>query len=164
MKKLMMILLAMAVSTAAFGANVKSGQFGLNYQFSGGMNSWGAWWHVHDMIALAPSIGYDAEDDDAGRTESTMSFGLNVPIYLAQFNKLDLFVAPGFNYNSNKVDNNGVKTTTNSMTFGVGLGVQIALTEQLHAFGVHSFNYNDNDGPTSYGLSRTSVGAIFYFN
>ncbi len=160
----MMILGVMAVSTAAFGANVKGGQFGVDYQLASGQNTLGVWWHLHDMIALAPSIGYSASDNDAGRKEQITTLGIVLPIYVAQFNKLDFFVAPLFEYTAINIDNNGNKTNTHEMSFGLGLGTQIALTEQLHLFAHQGFAYNDDDGPVDYNTFRTAVGAIFYFN
>lgn len=176
MKKLMMILLAMAVSTAAFASNVKGGKFGVDYYYSGGQSSWGAWYHVTDMIAIAPQFGFERENNVIGDTvdenTTTWSAGLLVPIYLANFNKLDMFVAPGVVYASqtfkDKIDDTNDRKD-NYLNLTVALGMQIAVTEQLHIFGMTGINYSTHTDDakrddSSFGLGRTSVGAIFYFN
>lgn len=139
----------------------------------------GVWWHVTPMIALRPSLGIRNESqttDNVGlgtssETSSTVfQFGLSLPIYLAKFKALDLFVAPAFNFKStsSKTTSGGTSTSSSASGFDLGasLGVQLPLHEQFHVFGEMGFGYakDDSKKQTVVGLVRTSLGAIFYFN
>ncbi len=202
MKKILITsLLALAATTSSFGA-VKGGKVGVNFQYGSNINSLGAWWHLADIIALNPYVGYsssstkDLYTGTAGlgigcgtgnvcyQTAKSNGFvvGVDVPIYLAKFNALDLFVAPGVGYNSsssetlNENTTNGQSATVNngtSTTWNLGLaaGLQIPLLEQLHVFGKAGFDYSrqtkdtySNYKSTAFTTTRYSVGAIFYFN
>lgn len=173
MKKILSIAAAMAISTAAFGANVKANKLGVNFQYSGTTPGVGVLWHVADTIALRPSIGFSSTttDPNTGST-TTLTFGLDVPIYLANYNALDLYVAPGVSYTSvNNKPATGSSTTASVLGVTAALGLQVKLADQVHLFGELGIGYTgtDNGGSpssktTTIATGRTAVGAIFYFN
>lgn len=205
MKKIILALALVATSSAF--ASVKGGKIGVNFQYSSKLPSIGAWWHIIDLIAVNPYIGFDSSNDKtlyttgpaaigcAGITtnctknvsSNTWTFGLDIPIYVAKFTALDLFVAPGIQYGStsgstkteNATNGQSLEVTTGATatwTFGLAAGLQIAILEQLHVFGKAGFEYSIKSYPTvtgtadyldktnSFTTARAAVGAIFYFN
>ena len=196
--------LALIASTSAF-ADVKGGKVGMHFQYGSNISSIGVWWHIVDMIAINPYVGYNSASDkytnitnatygcsttnQCTRTNSvsTLAFGIDVPIYLAKLNAVNLFVAPGFSYSSKTSSDKyepatgastETKGTTPTISFGLALGLQIPILEQLHVFGKAGVDYSitsyDNSGvasasgnadkSTSLTTTRYSVGALFYFN
>ncbi len=116
MKKIIIAsALMLAATTSSFGA-VKGGKVGVNFQYSSNLPSLGVWWHLTDMIAINPYLGYDfssTKDITTGTTlgcnaatctqtdkSNTLTLGIDIPLYIAQFNALNLFIAPGFGYKS----------------------------------------------------------------
>ncbi|HRP68108.1 MAG TPA: outer membrane beta-barrel protein [Turneriella sp.] len=174
MKKILAIAAAMAISTAAFGANVKANKLGVNFAYDSGTSNIGVLWHVADTVALRPFVGFKNKAIDQGTTTTTMTFGLDLPIYLANFNALDLYVAPGISYNSEKTAPAiGSATTATTLDLKAMLGLQVKLADQVHLFGELGLSYSSyNDGTpapgttksTTIATGRTAVGAIFYFN
>lgn len=173
MKKMLIVAaVAMAATTASFGA-VKANQFGVDYMYSGGVNSFGAWWHVSDKIALRPTVGFKYTDQDNAGTQTTttmFTLGVAVPIYIANFSALDLYVAPAFAYTSNgsKSTTGGVSvsTSSSSISASAALGMQVKLVEQVSIFGEMGIGYDKDDSTkkSTIQTARTAVGAIFYFN
>jgi len=220
MKKILITsLLAFAATTSSF-ANVKAGKFGMDFSFAGSLGLWtlgsngdasaptfngmptvGLRYHITDMIAVAPSIGFYTTSGTNNRnvtapatatktTETSVTawgIGLEIPIYLAKFNVLDFYVAPGvgFTPTSTTTKNTQVDgTTTESNSTGsylsifAAVGLQIPINDQLHAFGKTTLGYasgttnpdtkanpsEPDDKSTYFGLQSWAVGAIFYFN
>jgi len=169
MKKTVLAL-ALVATTGAF-ANVKGGKIGMNFQYGSNISSLGVWWHVIDMLAINPYIGYSSSTTKytnitggngigcgatahCTRTDSssTLVFGIDIPIYLVKFSAVDLFVAPAFSYSSKSTSdkyenaNNGqsieTKGTNPTYNFGLYLGLQIPILDQLHVFGKGGFEYS----------------------
>jgi len=220
MKKILITsLFALAATTSSFGA-VKAGKFGMDFSFADSLGLWtlgtngsasaptfngtptvGLRYHITDMIAVAPSVGfYTASGTDNQNvtapptaiktTETSVTawgIGLEIPIYLAKFNVLDFYVAPGvgFTPTSTTTKNTQVDgTTTESKRTGsylsifAAIGLQIPINDQLHAFGKTTLGYasgttnpdtnanpsEPDDKSTYFGLQSWAVGAIFYFN
>lgn len=198
MKKIIIAsALMLAATTSSFGA-VKGGKVGVNFQYSGTLPSLGVWWHLTDMIAINPYVGYDfssTKDVYTGTTltcgaatctqtdkSNTLTLGIDIPLYVAQFNALNLFIAPGFGYKSasgSTVTENSTASTsltvdkgsTSTLAFGLAAGLQIAVLDQLHVFGKAGFDLNiasnsasSNYSRTQFTTGRASIGAIFYFN
>lgn len=210
MKKTLLAL-AFIASTSTF-ANAKGGKVGANFQYSSKLSSIGVWWHITDLVAINPFVGYDSSTDKktqatlagnttlactaastnctSNATTGTWTVGMDIPIYIAKFNALDLFVAPGVAYGNSgtttKYENpvNGQTFTadagsTATWTFALTAGLQIALLEQLHVFGKAGFEYSIKSYPsnpvaatntdyldktTNFATARAAIGAIFYFN
>ena len=167
-KMLIAAAIAMAATTASFGA--KSGQIGLDFGVSNitaisNANSAptvGLWWNVSDKIALRPSIGFTNSDN--GTTSSTaISFGIAVPIYVANFNKLDLYIAPEFNWATD-----GGSPANSGMAVGASLGTQVSVAEQVSLFGEMGIGYYKNltsgAKDSQIGTARTAFGVILHFN
>jgi hypothetical protein len=219
MKKILITsLFALAATTSSFGA-VKAGKFGMDFSFAGSLDLWtlgtdgsatrptsngmptvGLRYHITDMIAVAPSIGFYTTSGTNNQNNAlptaiktvetsvtAWGIGLEIPIYLAKFNVLDFYVAPGvgFTPTSTTTKNTHVDgTTTESKSTGsylsifAAIGLQIPINDQLHAFGKTTLGYasgttnpNTNANPsepddksTYFGLQSWAVGAIFYFN
>jgi hypothetical protein len=178
MKKLFLGL-AFIASTSVF-ASVKGGKLGVNFSYAASTPSFGAWWHITDMIAITPSVGYTNKTTTYSASETASSdlvFGIGVPIYLAKFNILDMYVSPAFSYTTSSTKTTtaagSASGTSSALGFSASLGLQVALNDQIHFFGELGFGYSKNDpgsttattGPTTtIGTTRTAVGAIFYFN
>ncbi len=171
MKKIFLGL-AFIASTSVF-ASVKGGKIGVNFSYAGTAKSFGAWWHITDMIAITPSVGYTTETvtTTGDTTTSNLIFGLGVPIYLAKFNILDMYVAPSASYTSTTTKTTAGSATGSSLNFAASLGLQAALLDQVHIFGELGFGYTSEDKggtttnkTTTLGTTRTAVGVIFYFN
>ena len=198
MKKLVLGL-ALVASTSVFATGVKGGKIGVNFQYSGTMPSLGAWWHIVDMVAINPYVGYGFSSEKTTYTggllagcgtatctntdkSNNLVLGIDVPIYLAQFNALNFFVAPGFSYTSSGGSNVYENTTAGTsstvekgsspkLNFGLYAGLQIPILEQLHVFGKAGFDFgitsnsnNSTYSKTEFTTTRYSIGAIFYFN
>jgi hypothetical protein len=219
MKKILIrSLLAFAATTSSF-ANVKAGKFGMDFSFAGSLGLWtlgtdgsatppnfngmptvGLRYHITDMIAVAPSVGfYTASGTDnrndtlpgAIKTRETSvtawGIGLEIPIYLAKFNVLDFYVAPGVGFTPTSTTTkdtrvNGTTTESNEtksyLSIFAAIGLQIPINDQLHAFGKTTLGYasgttnpdtkanpsEPDDKSTYFGLQSWAVGAIFYFN
>lgn len=166
-----------------------------------------AQYHITDMIAVAANVGFYTTNyknktglDTAGangtlveKSTTAWAVGIEVPLYLAKFNLLNFYVAPGFGYTPAKTT-----TTTTNYTAGVAtnpasspstgtnsylsiygvIGLQVAINDQLHAFGRTSIGYasgtyNSTNGTNTaapdstdsyFGLQSWAVGALFYFN
>lgn len=112
-------------------------RFGVDFSYSESMPHIGVWWHVTPMIALRPSLGIRNESqttDNVGlgtssETSSTVfQFGLSLPIYLAKFKALDLFVAPAFNFKSTSSKTTSGGTSTSSSASGFDLGASLGGT------------------------------------
>ena len=177
MKKILLAsLLALAATTSSFGA-VKDGKFGIDFSFAGSLGLWtganngqasaptfngmpavGLRYHITDMIAVAPSLGfYTASGTDnninGSKRETSLTawgLGLEVPIYLLKLNALDFYVAPGMGYaSSSSTEKNttaaGVVTegtkTGNHLSLFAAIGLQIPINDQLHAFGKTTIGY-----------------------
>lgn len=181
-KMLIAAAIAMAATTASFGA-VKANKIGANFQYDGSLPTFGVWWHVTDMVAIAPSIGFKNTSNTynstaANKEDSTteLQLGVGVPIYLAHFNALSLFVAPEFSYTSKSdklTPQAGASTTSSSSVLGISaaLGLQVEVHAQVHLFGAFAFGYSSEDTGNASGqktgiisTTRTAIGAIFYFN
>ena len=180
MKKTVLAL-ALVATTGAF-ANVKGGKFGMDFSFAGSLGLWttgtngnaglptfngmptvGFRYHITDMIAVAPSVGFvmangtnNTNNTAAAAVKSTeesltaWGIGLEIPLYLLKLNALDFYVAPGVGYTP-------VSTTTKTTTVGgvttegketaayfsvfAAIGLQIPINEQLHAFGKTTIGY-----------------------
>lgn len=178
MKKILITsLLALAATTSSFAA-VKGGKFGANFSYSASTPTFGVWWHLTDMIALTPSIGWTNKTTTSTGTETNtneITFGLGLPIYLANFKALDLFVAPDFAFTttSSKTTTAGVSGSTSASNLAVGaaLGLQVQVHDQVHLYGAYTLGYSKDDPGTTggtvttkFGTNRTAIGAIFYFN
>ena len=213
MKKTVLAL-ALIASTSAF-ADVKAGKFGMGFAYSGnfgvvntnnkaaasvGMPQVNAMYHITDMIAVAANLGFYTTNykDKSGLnaagngtwdeySTTAWAVGLEIPLYLAKFNLLNFYVAPGGGYipykqTQTRTDIAGGVSTTRAgypttstanywSIYGV-IGLQIAINEQLHAFGRTTIGYASGtynsglqDSTDSYfGLQSWSVGALFYFN
>ncbi len=198
MKKLFIAAALMLAATTSSFAAVKGGKVGVNFQYNASLPSVGVWWHLTEMIAINPYVGYDfssTKDVYTGGTltcgaatctqtdkSNTLTLGIDVPLYLAQFNAVNLFIAPGFGYKSasgSTVTENSTagtsltvdKGSTSTISFGLAAGLQIAVLEQLHVFGKAGFDLNissnsasSNYSKTQFTTGRAAVGAIFYFN
>lgn len=173
MKKILALTAAMAISSAAFGTNVKASKFGVDFSYANQLPTLGVMWHVTDMIALRPSLGFSSTTTDPNTGSTTvLNFGIAVPIYLANFNALDLYVAPGFTYKStNTKPATGSSTTASDIGVTAALGLQVKVTDQLHLFGEMGLGYtgtNNGGSPaaktTVIATGTTSIGATFYFN
>lgn len=178
MKKLFLGL-AFIASTSVFASGVKGGKFGIDFSYvsnlttpspivSSGAPSIGVWWHVIDMIALRPSVGFSSTSA-GGATTTNLEFGIGVPIYLAKFNALDLYVSPAFSYLSRSSSVGGVSVTSSGWGVSGSLGLQVGVHDQVHLFGEVGFGYAadlaaSGTGSTTFSTTRTAVGAIFYFN
>lgn len=178
MKKI--LVLTSLLVTGAVSANVKAGKIGVDFSYSGSVGLWqtnnhavptfngmptiGVLWHLTDMIALAPQVGfYTASSTDNSATtgapgnvvkkETTVTAwgaGLEVPIYLTKFNALNFYVAPGFGITPNSTtvknttENNTVtetKSTGSHLSIYAAIGLQIPINDQLHVFGKTTIGY-----------------------
>lgn len=189
MKKIFLALAFVASTSGGLFAAVKDNKFGVNYMYNAGQNNIGAQWHITSVFAIRPSIGFSTGTTTTTTTTTgnvnevtgtTLEFGIAVPIYLANFNLLDLYVAPSFGYTStsgkttNTIPVSSADSKSSGINAGAALGLQIALNDQLHVFGELGLGYSSTDNPNAsatttrtsnqFGLSRTAIGAIFYFN
>jgi len=178
MKKILITsLLAFAATTSSF-ATVKAGKFGMDFMYAGAIGQWqtkgatnpgvpdfagmpgvGFRYHITDMIAVAPSLGFytasgtdnAANGDKSEYTATGWGLGLEVPIYLLKLNALDFYVAPGVGYNSISTSRkntfaNGNPTTESGTSGGylslfAAVGLQIPINDQLHVFGKTTIGY-----------------------
>ncbi len=182
MKKIVLALaLALIASTSAF-ANVKGGKFGMDFSFAGSLGLWttgsngnaglpsfngvptvGFRYHITDMIAVAPSVGFlmasgtnNTNNTNANQTKSTeknltaWGVGLEIPIYLLKLNALDFYIAPGVGFTpvsttTKTTTVGGVTTegkeTASYLSFFAAIGLQIPINDQLHAFGKTTIGY-----------------------
>lgn len=215
MKKTVLAL-ALIASTSSF-ADVKGGKFGMGFSYAGvnslgvfttnnsgnvgtSMPTVNVQYHITDMIAVAANVGFYTTNWKDKQTltaagngtwdeysKTAWAAGLEVPLYLAKFNLLNFYVAPGFGYTPTKTTQtktdvtagvsqtrNGypVTSTSNYLSIYGVIGLQVAINEQLHAFGRTSIGYASGtynggaqDSTDSYfGLQSWAVGALFYFN
>lgn len=181
MKKILVITSLLV--TGAISANVKAGKIGVDFSYAGSVGLYktngtnvmnvgtptvGVLWHLTDMIALAPQVGfYTANQEDksginaAGngnivdKTTTAWGLGLEVPLYLTKFNALNFYVAPGVGYTptSTKTKTStytgGGTTVTTTETEAKGsylslyaaIGLQIPINDQLHVFGKTTIGY-----------------------
>jgi len=178
MKKIIIAsALMLAATTSSFGA-VKAGKFGMDFSFAGSLGLWttsnngaanmptfngmptvGFRYHITDMIAIAPSLGFASvsgtnNNVNGNKTENSGSqwgLGLEIPIYLLKLNALDFYVAPGVGYTSqsstSKTTFASGATPTESESTGsflslfAAIGLQIPINDQLHAFGKTTIGY-----------------------
>lgn len=183
MKKILITsLLALAATTSSF-ASVKGGKFGMDFAFNGSLGAWtvgnggnsntvttpntagtptvGFWYHITDMIAVAPHVGFytasytnnpanSLTDNKTEKTTTGWALGLEVPIYLLKLNQLDFFVAPGIGYTpvstTTKVTTPaGVTTegkgTGSYLSIYAAVGLQVPVNDQLHFFGKTTIGY-----------------------
>ncbi len=188
-----------AGSWAAFTTTKNTGS---SSGISQGMPTANAQYHITDMIAVAANVGFfttnyrdksslDAQGFNGQIKEysaTAWSAGLEIPLYLAKFNLLNFYVAPGFSYTPYKVTTTttnvsatGVQTTpanspststSNYLSIYGVIGLQVAINDQLHAFGRTTIGYASgtyNSGlqestDSYFGLQSWAVGALFYFN
>lgn len=162
-------------------------------------------YHITDMFAVAANVGfYTTSFKDKSGLDTTgangqlreyqttgWAIGLEIPIFLAKFNLLNFYIAPGFSYTPTKstLTTTGLGTTTTPTSspltstnsflsvFAV-MGLQIAINDQLHAFGRTTIGYaagtyNSTNGTNTappdstdsyFGFQSWSIGALFYFN
>ncbi|AFM14459.1 outer membrane beta-barrel protein [Turneriella parva] len=168
--------LMLAATTSSFGA-VKAGKFGMDFSFAGSLGTWttrsmndgpgapnfggmptvGLRYHLTDMIAIAPSVGfYTATTTDntnntiATQTKTTevsrtaWGFGLEIPLYLVKLNAMDLYIAPGVGFaptsattKTTRVDGLTTegKSTGSYISVFAALGLQVPINDQFHVFG-----------------------------
>jgi hypothetical protein len=175
------LMLAFLASSSAF-ANVKGGKFGMDFSFAGSLGLWqtgnngsaniptfngmptvGFRYHITDMIAIAPSVGFwtatgtnNTNSTLAAQTKSTETsttawgLGLEIPIYLLKLNLLDFYVAPGIGYTPTstttkvtRVDGLSTegKSTGAYLSVFAAIGLQVPINDQLHAFGKTTIGY-----------------------
>lgn len=182
MKKILIAsLLTLGATTASFGS-VKAGKFGMDFSFANPLGLWilgsdgsasipaftgmpavGFRYHITDMVAIAPSVGfYTASGTDNTNntnptqrksTETTTTawgIGLEIPIYLLKLNLMDFYVAPGVGFTPTSTTTKITRvdgTTTESQSTGsylsifAAVGLQIPINDQLHAFGKTTIGY-----------------------
>lgn len=129
----------------------------MQFQYGSNISSIGVWWHVIDMVAVNPYVGYGSQSTKytqvtntgtAGavgaactttnvctRTDggSSLVFGIDVPIYLVKLNAVDLFVSPSFSYTSASTSdkyenaNTGASFETKGTTPTYNIGLHLGL-------------------------------------
>lgn len=182
MKKTVLAL-ALVATTGAF-ANVKGGKFGMDFSFAGSLGLWttgtngnaglptfngmptvGFRYHITDMIAVAPSVGFvmangtnNTNNTTAGSVLSTeksvtaWGIGLEIPLYLLKLNMLDFYIAPGVGYTPTSTTTKTTyvggtpaategKETASYLSVFAAIGLQIPINDQLHAFGKTTIGY-----------------------
>lgn len=181
MKKIIIAsALLLAATTSSFGA-VKAGKFGMDFSFAGSLGLWqtggagqpgnapsfsgmptvGFRYHLTDMIAIAPSVGFytTSHTDNPANTGGTKreysttawGLGLEIPLYLVKFSAMDFYVAPGVGYNpvsSTRNDTNAAgvaqpeqKYSANYLSLYAAVGLQVPINDQLHVFGKTTIGY-----------------------
>jgi hypothetical protein len=177
MKKVLITsLLTLAATTSSFGA-VKAGKFGMDFSFAGSLGLWtganngnasapafngmpavGFRYHLTDMIALAPAVGFYTASGtnnniNGSKTETSLTawgLGLEIPIYLVKFSAMDFYVAPGVGYASSSTTEKNTSTagvvtegkaTGNHLSLFAAIGLQIPINDQLHAFAKTTIGY-----------------------
>lgn len=182
MKKILTLSLVTAFSINAISASVKAGKIGVDFSYAGTMGLYktngtnamsvgtptiGVLWHITDMIALAPQVGFlsTGSEDKSGvnaagtgniveKSTTAWGAGLEVPIYLTKFNALNFYLAPGFGYTPTSTTTKTtsytagtVGTTTETKSKGdyfsgyLAVGLQIPVNDQLHVFGKTTIGY-----------------------
>lgn len=182
MKKILIASAFMlAATTSSFGA-VKAGKFGMDFSFASPLGLWtlgsggsasmpsfygmpavGLRYHITDMIAIAPSVGFytasgtdNRNNTNPGATKSVETtttawgIGLEIPIYLLKLNLMDFYVAPGVGFTPTSTTTkttlvNGTtteeKSTGSYLSLFAAVGLQIPINDQLHAFGKTTIGY-----------------------
>ena len=177
MKKIIIAsAMMLAATTSSFGA-VKAGKFGMDFSYAGSLGLWttgnngnaglptfngtpsvGFRYHVTDMIAIAPSVGFVTASGtnnnvSGAKTETSTTVwgvGLEIPLYLAKFTALDFYVAPGVGFTPTSTTTKtttagGVVTEGNStgsfLSIYAAIGLQIPINDQLHVFGKTTIGY-----------------------
>lgn len=205
MKKRIIIFLAVALFSAVYAKSNMAGRYGVHFSYGGNalagfetiesgnnaLSAVGGIYHIIDLVAVSPWLGFNntsySYENSPGSIEynvsiSQMYFGVDVPIYLYNFDKIKLAVVPGFHYINYKKEtkattlSSGDSTTTtdsdrNAIGFLAHAQLQYPMSRQLHLFarmGVNAYKYNDGDKTkdTSNGsrftLGRTTLGITFY--
>lgn len=176
MKKIIIATALMLAATTSSFANVKAGKFGMDFSYAGSLGLWttgisgspsltsngtptvGFRYHVTDMIAIAPSVGFatasGTDNNFSGakteRSTTTWGVGLEVPLYLAKFTAMDFYVAPGVGFTPTSTTTKNTtaagvvtegKSTGSFLSLYAAIGLQIPINDQLHVFGKTTIGY-----------------------
>lgn len=213
MKKIIPILFL--ITGAEILAADKAGKLGSEFSYSGsigifqsasgtapytGVPGLSLWYHFTERFGIALRTGYYSTNYEAvnspgttyeARSKNTVSsFGVSieVPIYVAKLNLVELYLAPAVGYTFSTVYSKSTYATSPNSTletkyineylsaFGV-VGLQVPLLDQLHILARTTFGYiygdtnqdalyqsNSYTKNSYFGFQSWSLGAIIYFN
>lgn len=163
MKKVLFVLALVAVASVATAQS--AGKYGFNVAYGGGGSNIAVTYHLSDMLALRPGLGYTSNDN--GTTVSTrFTVGSDVLYYLSNADGMGMYVGGGFSYVAKSTDK--PETSDSEMDFKGLLGFQYALNAKLGVYGEVAFSYTslsgDGGDSSSLGTKNSGVGLIFYLN
>jgi hypothetical protein len=163
MKKLLWSLMILfGISVASLPAQDKGEdkqKFGLVFSANGSNPGVGAIWNLGSHVAFSPYINFTHSWNDANNSSlfvgtnpnkaNTINVGAKLPLYLKNWEKTRLYVAPGYEFSRNRSQS----STTSSSSYSYndqktikhdlfcGLGVQYAVGKRVSIFGDMGFNY-----------------------
>lgn len=210
----LILLICVLCSTGLF-AEIKGGKFAVGFAYAGNigpvntnnkspvtmnMPTVNVLYHFTETIGLAASAGFYMTNykDKSGLNTSgygtwdeyqTIAWGasVEVPFYLARWNALRFYLAPGGSYTPARTTQNRtdvsaagattragypVSSTNHYVSGYAAIGLQLEITEQLHLLGRTTVGYamgiytgaNQDSSEMYIGLQSWSLGALFYFN
>jgi hypothetical protein len=175
MKKLLWILIVLAglafATISAQAADTDRSKFGLVFSTSGGDSGVGATWNLGNHVAFSPYFNFVRMWQNKSSSPSqfalnpmrqnTMAAGAKLQLYLKNWNKMRLYVAPGYEFGRSRFMSS---TKTSSYMFGADelihqhsafgvLGIQYAVNNRISIFGDMGLEYQD------LGLDYTSMSS-----
>ncbi|HRP69904.1 MAG TPA: hypothetical protein PLY93_10270 [Turneriella sp.] len=197
----------LCLHTGVLSATVRGGRLGTEFSYGdtfglfnaglgstyNGLPSMAFWYHFTDWVAVNVRTGFymtggNRQDSYSSSKENYVSFGtsIEVPFYVARFERVHLYLAPSFGYTFNWATSSSTDELVGSdksklldeffSTFAV-FGVQIEVMDQLHIIGRttlgyiwgnvnQDYAYGSNRGRhlSYFGFQSWSLGAVVYFN
>jgi hypothetical protein len=168
-KSLWILIVLFGFSAATLSAqatdNDKS-KFGLIFSETGTAAGVGALWQLNSHIAFSPYFNFRHEWKGTPYGSNTLSVGAKLPLYLKNWNKMRLYVAPGYEFTRIRTQGRGISTTASPQPIysdddksifneGSGvLGIQYAIGNRISIFGDMGVAYQDQ------GSSHSSVTTL----
>jgi hypothetical protein len=190
MKKSLWILIVLfgfsVASLSAQATDDDKSKFGLIFSGTRNSPSVGAIWQPSDHIAFSPHFNFRHEWKGTPYGSNALSVGAKLPLYLKNWNKIRLYVAPGYEFTRIRTQAIEYSTHTDNKSIsneGSGvLGFQYALGNRISIFADIGAAYQDrcdsliSNGPPmdsrittfstrtrTYSVAlKNSIGIIFY--
>jgi hypothetical protein len=158
-----MLLFVVLTSLASAGEH-KTGTFGLGWYSTTAPVGGRVW--VTPMIGLDLGFGY-ADKKVLGTANDRFHVNVGVPVDLVQTERVNFFIRPGFEFQTNsRVVNTEVKSTS---LLTADLGVEWFVTDQFTLSAGHGLQLEQVNGSDDWGISAlralsfNSIGFHFYF-
>ena len=152
------------IQTYAFAGEHKTGTFGLGWYSQTAPVGGRAW--ITPQIGVDLGLGY-ADKNTLGTDNDRIHVNIGVPVDVVQTDRVNFFIRPGYELQTNSRTVNGELKSTSIIT--ADLGVEWFVTDAFSLSAGHGLEVKQVDGSDDWGISALralsfeNVGFHFYF-